>query len=145
MAGDQGVHHPEPTSHSPDEPYAPLLGVRAGDVVLAALVLAASVWAGPILARAPSSGLPVATIFRDGRPLRLVDLAREGPIPEVAGLFLEVQNGGIRVVRSDCPHRVCVRRGWIRAPGESIVCVPKRIVVAIEGRPGEGDLDAVAH
>jgi hypothetical protein len=145
VLGGQEARHPESASGSSEQPYAPLLGVKAGDAVLAVLVLAASVWSGPLLARGPSSGPPTATILKDGRPLRLVDLSHEGLILDVAGLALEVRQGRIRVARSDCPHRVCVRRGWIQVPGETIVCVPKRIVVAVEGHRGESELDAVAH
>ena len=35
--------------------------------------------------------------------------------------------------RADCPDQVCVRQGAVRYNGESIVCLPHRLIVSIEG------------
>ncbi len=57
--------------------------------------------------------------------------------------LLEVSaDGRVRMARSDCPDQVCVRTGWIAAPGKTIVCLPNRIVVRIEGETGAGADDA---
>ncbi|MBQ8076016.1 MAG: NusG domain II-containing protein [Oscillospiraceae bacterium] len=39
-----------------------------------------------------------------------------------------------------CPDQICVDMGKIRYSGQSIVCLPNRVVVSIEGVPGEADL-----
>src|SRR5690606_17131717 len=47
---------------------------------------------------------------------------------------LEIANGAVRLLPQDedfCPRKVCVRTGWIRKPGETIVCVPNRLVMRI--------------
>lgn len=49
---------------------------------------------------------------------------------------------GVRVSGSDCPNRDCVHKGVIRKAGESIVCLPSRVVVSLTGAAPE--LDAVA-
>ncbi|MDP4109339.1 MAG: NusG domain II-containing protein, partial [Bacillota bacterium] len=52
------------------------------------------------------------------------------------------ENGKIRVLSADCPDKVCVRTGFISRPGQSIVCLPSRLVIRLEGESKSG-LDAV--
>lgn len=56
---------------------------------------------------------------------------------------LVIKNGTAQVVEASCPDQVCVRQGAIRFAGESIVCLPHRLVVTIEGG-ASGDVDAAA-
>jgi hypothetical protein len=51
-------------------------------------------------------------------------------------LILRVEGGGVRVVRAECPNRICVRTGSRTRTGDLIVCVPNKVVVRIgAGRP----------
>lgn len=45
----------------------------------------------------------------------------------------------IRVVESDCPTQDCVHTGEIYRAGQSIVCLPARIIIALEGGAASGD------
>ncbi len=49
---------------------------------------------------------------------------------------------GVCVAESDCPTLDCVRTGVITRAGQSIVCLPGRIVVTLEG--AQQDFDAIA-
>ena len=40
---------------------------------------------------------------------------------------------GAAVTDSDCPGRDCVHTGRITRAGQSIVCLPARIIVSLEG------------
>lgn len=40
---------------------------------------------------------------------------------------------GVRVAWADCPTQDCVRTGLITRSGQSIVCLPGRIVIRLEG------------
>ena len=48
---------------------------------------------------------------------------------------------GLCVSESDCPNQDCVRSGVISKPGQSLVCLPARIVIELQG--GSGGVDAV--
>ena len=48
---------------------------------------------------------------------------------------------GVCVVVSDCPTQDCVHTGTITRSGQSIVCLPARIIIRLEG--GVTDPDAV--
>ena len=51
---------------------------------------------------------------------------------------------GVCVCASDCPGLDCVHRGVITRSGESIVCLPARIVIRIDGADtADGGPDAV--
>ena len=56
-------------------------------------------------------------------------------------LTVQTEEFGLRVVSSDCPNQDCVHRGTIDRGGESIVCLPARIVISLAA--DEGGIDAV--
>ena len=49
-----------------------------------------------------------------------------------------ISGGSVSVTEASCKNQVCVRHGAITSPGESIVCLPNRLVVRIEDGSGEG-------
>ena len=49
---------------------------------------------------------------------------------------------GLCVLESDCPNQDCVRSGVISKPGQSLVCLPARIVIELQGSSGDG-VDAI--
>lgn len=50
--------------------------------------------------------------------------------------IVEIKGGEVSVTGASCKNQVCVRRGSISKTGESIVCLPNRLVVTIEGGDG---------
>lgn len=122
-----------------------LLKTRAQDYVLCAGILAASVlWLA--FPAGAGGGDPSAAVVRHGgevlevlpldRPARRV-LALEG-----GSMTVEVEPGkGVRISESSCPAKVCVHHGWARKTAETIVCLPNKLLVEIEG--GESEYDAV--
>ena len=66
-------------------------------------------------------------LFHDGRPVCLA--ASQGE----TGL-------GLYVADADCPTQDCVHTGTITRAGQSIVCLPARIIIRLEG--GTVDRDA---
>lgn len=56
---------------------------------------------------------------------------------------VEIKGGSVSVTEASCKNQVCVRHGSISSPGESIVCLPNRLVVSIEGSGKGGEYDSV--
>lgn len=116
-------------------------------VVLAVLLLAFTLGARYRPARADTGALTVV-VTADGA---VVDrFALEGSEKRDAervymgkGYTLRVvaTSAGVHVADSDCPTHDCVRTGTISRAGQSIVCLPARIVITLEGA---GAYDAVA-
>ena len=46
---------------------------------------------------------------------------------------LAVKDGKTAIVESDCPGMDCVHSGWISGKGRSLVCLPNRVEIRIEG------------
>ncbi len=59
-------------------------------------------------------------------------------------MLIEIKEGRIRVRESDCPRKICVNTGWIKTPGQVIVCVPNKVLVEIKSA-GSPFLDAVVY
>ena len=51
---------------------------------------------------------------------------------------VEIKDGKVSVTEASCKNQVCVRHGSISKAGESIVCLPNRLVVSIENSEGGG-------
>ena len=45
---------------------------------------------------------------------------------------LVIQDGCARIEEADCPDKLCVKQGTVSKSGESLVCLPNRVVVAVK-------------
>lgn len=52
-----------------------------------------------------------------------------------------IQDGTVEVEEANCTGQECVRQGKIISPGQSIVCLPNRVVIQITG--GETPYDTI--
>ncbi len=55
-----------------------------------------------------------------------------------------ISEKGVRVLDSPCPYKLCVKSGAIDRSGETLVCLPNRVVVRITGN-GQEAVDAVSR
>lgn len=111
-------------------------------VVLAVLVLAVVLGARLWFAPAESGALTV-TVSANGQEVERAALASyTGGVYESNGctVTVSVAGGAISVSESDCPNQDCVRSGAISRAGQSIVCLPARIVIEIVGTGADYDL-----
>jgi hypothetical protein len=97
------------------------------------------------LARTGTAG-DMAEILVDGQLRARISLDHPG-VTSVEGRLgpveLVVEAGTIRVADAPCPHKVCVRMGRKSRAGETIVCVPSRLLVRITGSPPPREIDAI--
>ena len=113
--------------------------------LIAALLLAGLVLIALILCTRRDGRCAVVQV--DGQSIVRLPLAenREYPV-EIGGTVtnvLRIQDSSVRMAEANCPDLLCVHRGAIRYAGDSIVCLPNRVVVVITGEDAL-DLDAVA-
>ncbi|MDR1605883.1 MAG: NusG domain II-containing protein [Streptococcaceae bacterium] len=45
--------------------------------------------------------------------------------------LIEVRDGRIAIVYANCPDQICVRKGFISKTGQTIVCLPHRLVIEV--------------
>ena len=112
-------------------------------VVLAVIALAAlsamTVWRG-----GTETGALTAVVTADGQEIDRfapADLENEPRTYAHNGYTLTVtaEGGGLRVAEADCPTQDCVHTGIITRSGQSIVCLPARIVIQLTGGQPDGD------
>lgn len=118
--------------------------MKKNDLILAAAVIAA---AAVILAfqyfRQDGSEQQVA-ITVDGEAFGTYDLTEDQTV-EISGTNrLIIENGTARMEWADCPDQLCVNHRAVDKNGESIICLPNKIVVAIESSDESG-LDGVVQ
>ena len=53
---------------------------------------------------------------------------------------ITIKGGKVQVSKSSCKNQICVKQGSISTTHQSIVCIPNRVVVSIEGKGGEYDV-----
>ena len=72
---------------------------------------------------------------------------REIPItlPEDNFVHVVTENGTIWVEDASCPDKVCVKTGIISKSGQSIVCLPNKTVVYIEGTHEDTNVDDITY
>ena len=55
-----------------------------------------------------------------------------------------IENGAVRVTEADCPDGICKDYRPITYVGQTIVCLPHKVVIEIVGENTQPELDAVA-
>ncbi len=55
-----------------------------------------------------------------------------------------IENGSVYMKDADCPDRYCVKQGRITDSGDSVICLPHKLVVEVCASDGENTIDAVA-
>lgn len=85
-----------------------------------------------------------ALIYIDNKLVKEANL-QDKNILEVEKLQLEVNNGKIRILNSDCPKKVCKHMGWISDPGQIIICVPNKVFIEIAGVSDDTQYDIVSY
>lgn len=51
--------------------------------------------------------------------------------------IVRISAAGVEMIEADCPDQICVRSGRIRYVGQTIVCLPHKVLVKIVGEPKE--------
>ena len=109
-------------------------------LILAVLLLAGALW-GILALTKRQGGEAVVTVDGDivaKLPLRedtAVMILPGGGFPADCDFrnTVEVSGGRVRVTEANCPDGICERTGWIEYEGESIVCLPHKLVVTVVG------------
>ena len=111
----------------------------AAAVLLLAAALGLRFWLAPA-----HSGTLTAVVSVDGVEVERLALAGAERDYTNNGytVHVAVTPDGVRVDRADCPTQDCVHTGTISRAGQSIVCLPARVVITLEG--GASGYDVIA-
>ena len=79
-----------------------------------------------------------AEIYCDGELTQEVSLHEaDGKEITVGSCVLLIEKDGVTFLHSDCPDKLCIKRGKLKRKGDTMACVPERIVAVIKGESEE--------
>ena len=112
---------------------------RNDAILIAALMLLGGVLAVFLYATRQSGGY--VSVQVDGETLMELPLSEDIWIVLGEGEHtntLVIENRRARVVEATCPDRICVNQWPVQYEGESIVCLPHKLVITVRGAQGSG-------
>ena len=123
--------------------------MKKADFVLLGIVIAASViiFLGYsfFTGRYGSEGKGEVVITVDGIEYGRYDLEEDRVIEIGSTNRLEIRDGIADMVWADCPDKLCVKHISIKRSGESIICLPNKVVVTIENAGESSDFDTLVR
>ncbi len=51
--------------------------------------------------------------------------------------IIEVADGRVRCLESDCSNQTCVKQGWVSGCGQTVVCLPHKLIVQLVADPAD--------
>ena len=114
------------------------------DKILAAGLLLTAVLLGIFLFAGKEEGT-WAVVTIDGTEYGSYALDKEQTIDLGTGNHLEIRGGEIRMTEADCPDQICVNHLAISRDGESIICLPNKVVIAIEAGDTRNEIDSISR
>lgn len=135
------------------------LRLVAGDIIIILLFIAIGL--GGIYLNAAGKGSPGAKymhIYVDNQLVREISLVNSNEKSTVSFTFgndneyeaeVEIKNGRVRMLplgKELCPRGICSHTGWISQPGETIVCLPNRIMIVFDTpQDNDSDVDGITY
>ena len=111
-------------------------------LVAGALIIAAGIWF--FYSAGAEKGLGVE-ITVDGESKAFLPLDEDDSIridTDEGYNVITIKDGEVTVTEADCRDQICVEHKKIKKTGETIVCLPHKLVVTVTGDE-PGDFDAV--
>ena len=107
-----------------------------GDVIVIGFVIMLAILIGVVFWIKTGNGEGnTVVVYREGEKIQELSLNKNTEV------FIEisytnklvVKDKKVAIVESDCPGMDCVHSGWISGKGRSLVCLPNRVEIRIEG------------
>ncbi len=120
--------------------------MKRNDFILIAIILAIAA-AGLIYLNFAKKSGDMVVVKVDGAVYKELPLNKDTTLEiQVTGggtNFLVIKDGHAIIEDASCPDKICVHHRQIEKDGESIICLPNKVVVEIEGSK-QNEVDAVA-
>lgn len=79
-----------------------------------------------------------AEVYYEGELIKTVSLSEcKGEEFLVGSCTLLFEKDGVAFIHSECPDKLCIKRGKLKRKGDTMACVPERVVVVIKGEKNE--------
>lgn len=122
------------------------IAVKKGDILLIVCLLLLSLL---LFARSFSTAASLeAEIYLAGEKVQTLSLSSlsESETVSVGGCELLLEKDGVTFLHSDCRDLLCVKRGKLSKQGDTMACVPNKVVVVLRACGGEeNEIHGVAY
>lgn len=116
--------------------------VKADIIFIAAVLLLALVLFG--ISRLRQTGGAYVTVTVDGKETARYSLSEDGIYALNGGSnTLVISDGKAQVTEANCPDGLCIHQGAIQYTGQTIVCLPNKLIVTVYGAD-EAPVDIVS-
>lgn len=111
---------------------------RKNDLLLLGGLLLAAALAWLLFRPGQAGGWAVVTVDGAETARYPLDTDRTVTLGGEAYNVLRISDGAASIIEANCGDHTCVRMGEISREGETVVCLPHRLVVSIEGGGAPG-------
>ena len=114
------------------------------DIIVIATILSLSLLLVAVMSLTKKEG-SVVVVEINGVTAGEYPLTRNGVFPLNGGTnVLVIEDGAAYLNYSNCPDHTCEQTGKIRYVGQTIVCLPNRLSITIQGDSVNGGVDLVS-
>ena len=103
--------------------------LKKGDRVIIASVLGLIILSSALLFLGKADGRTVT--IRENNKLIYKGSLYENKVIELEGNTVKIKDGAVTVTNADCKNQICVNHAAITKKGESIICLPNKVIAEI--------------
>lgn len=123
-----------------------LFGMTRGDIVLGiSILLVGAIFFIALIFWSQEDANKVE-VQVNGKIVGVYSLSEDQEITlkDIGENTFRIKDNHVEMVKADCPDQYCVKHHSISKNGESIICLPNKVVITIKGKD-EGEVDAVSN
>lgn len=109
--------------------------IKKRDIVLAAVLLILGI-VGVLIVKYGLKTGSTADVYIDDKLVQTLDMSVDDEYTfqtDKGSNTVEVRDGAVSMKLADCPDKVCVRMGAKNRNGETITCLPHKLVIEVHG------------
>lgn len=114
--------------------------IKKGDIVVSLGIIILSIFLAIFVFRPREADSTYVSISREGKEIERIEFTKDN-IGKTLRLdseygynVLEIGDKKIRSIDADCKEKVHMKQGWISKPGQTLVCLPHKLVVEIKAK-----------
>ena len=104
--------------------------LKKGDIIIIITVLALTLASSALLIFGKGEGRTVTV--KENNEVVYKGSLYENKVIELKGNTVEIKDGAVTVIKADCKNQICVNHAAITKKGESIICLPNKVIAEIE-------------
>ncbi len=109
--------------------------IKKRDIVLAAVLLILGI-VGVLIVKYGLKTGSTADVYIDDKLVQTLDMSVDDEYTfqtDKGSNTVEVRDGAVSMKLADCPDKVCVQMGAKNRNGETITCLPHKLVIEVHG------------